>query len=89
VLNTNQSLILVIDLSEAVLKAFDSSKLDDQKSSRRKLTKQRQTETKSFFAKYLTSEKVSSKSCTEIFLVVFSTLYLANRSPILMIDNIE
>ncbi|CAC5356367.1 THOC1 [Mytilus coruscus] len=44
--------------SEAVLKAFASAKLDDNKSSRRKLDKRRQTETKSFFAKYLTSEKL-------------------------------
>lgn len=44
--------------SEAVLKAFSSSKLDDNKSSRRKLDTKRQTETKTFFAKYLTSEKL-------------------------------
>lgn len=44
--------------SEAVLKCFASSKLDDMKSSRRKLAMPRATDTSTYFAKYLTSEKL-------------------------------
>ena len=44
--------------ADEVLTAFDSLKLDDLKSQRKKLDKPRQTDTQTFFAKYLTSKKV-------------------------------
>ncbi|XP_062589734.1 THO complex subunit 1-like [Saccostrea cucullata] len=44
--------------ADVVLNAFASAKLDDLKSSRRKLDLPRPADTKAFFAKYLTSEKL-------------------------------
>ncbi|XP_055956508.1 THO complex subunit 1 isoform X1 [Patella vulgata] len=44
--------------ADEVLKAFDSCKLDDLKSQRKKLDKTKQMDTQTFFAKYLTSEKL-------------------------------
>ncbi|XP_078319273.1 THO complex subunit 1-like [Crassostrea virginica] len=44
--------------ADVVLNAFASSKLDDMKSSRRKLEMPRPADTRAFFAKYLTSEKL-------------------------------
>ncbi|XP_041358036.1 THO complex subunit 1-like [Gigantopelta aegis] len=44
--------------ADEVLTAFDSLKLDDLKSQRKKLDKPRQTDTQTFFAKYLTSKKL-------------------------------
>ncbi|KAK3091924.1 hypothetical protein FSP39_023755 [Pinctada imbricata] len=44
--------------ADAVLSAFASSKLDDLKTSRKKLAMPRTTDSSTFFAKYLTSEKL-------------------------------
>lgn len=44
--------------ADVVLNAFASAKLDDMKSSRRKLDLPRPADTRAFFAKYLTSEKL-------------------------------
>ncbi|ESP02473.1 hypothetical protein LOTGIDRAFT_138363 [Lottia gigantea] len=44
--------------ADEVLKAFDSCKLDDLKSQRKKLDHSKQMDTQTFFAKYLTSEKL-------------------------------
>ncbi|XP_033738778.1 LOW QUALITY PROTEIN: THO complex subunit 1-like [Pecten maximus] len=44
--------------SDEVLNAFNSAKLDDMKSSRKKLAMPRPADTPAFFAKYLTSEKL-------------------------------
>ncbi|KAL4236751.1 THO complex subunit 1 [Mactra antiquata] len=44
--------------SDAVLEAFNSSKLDDLKASKKKIDQRRQQEPDAFFAKYLTSEKL-------------------------------
>ena len=50
--------------ADAVLEAFRSSKLDDLKSSKKKLNQKRSLDTDAFFAKYLTSERVClSEGC--------------------------
>ena len=51
-----------------VLNAFASSKLDDMKSSRRKLEMPRPADTRAFFAKYLTSEKVMYTSMMSVLI---------------------
>ena len=54
------SIIYFLQNSDAVLAAFSSSKLDDNKSSKKKLQQRRNLEPDTFFAKYLTSEKVGA-----------------------------
>lgn len=54
----NITINLFVQNSDEVLNAFHSAKLDDMKSSRKKLKMPRPADTTAFFAKYLTSEKV-------------------------------
>jgi len=56
------AIVLTVQYSDEVLSCFASYRLDDVKVSQRKLEQQQVSE-QSYFAKYLTSEKVRQRDC--------------------------
>ncbi|KAL3868154.1 hypothetical protein ACJMK2_040988 [Sinanodonta woodiana] len=73
--------------ADPVLNAFASSKLDDVKSSRKKLNVPRPGQTDTFFAKYLTSEKLLDLQLNDSYfrryiLVQFLILFQYLNSPV-------
>ena len=58
--------VLTVQYSDEVLSCFDSYRLDDVKVSQRKL-EQQQISQQSYFAKYLTSEKVCQCDCQRYY----------------------